>query len=217
VALWNEVSNEPANRTEEKEDKKSLITSVNFVKNGKLAVCGTYDGRCLFYNIEHLKYWTQIHVRSSGRRRSSKGYKITGIEPLASEHKILVTSNDSRVRMYDLRDLTLTCKYKGLTNFHSQNKATFSHDCKYIICGSEDKAMYLWPTHHEDVTKMTSLRRDRNEMWESIRSHDSSVTSAIFAPYPHLVSSNSTSKSEVERHVIVSADMGGAIKVFMKG
>ena len=80
-----------------------------------------------------------------------------------------VTSNDSRVRMYDLRDLTLTCKYKGLTNFHSQNKATFSHDCKYIICGSEDKAMYLWPTHHEDVTKMTSLRRDRNEMWESIR------------------------------------------------
>ena len=39
--------------------------------------------------------------------------------------QVLVTSNDSRIRLYDLRDLTLTCKYKGCTNNSSQIKASF--------------------------------------------------------------------------------------------
>ena len=39
--------------------------------------------------------------------------------------QVLVTSNDSRVRLYDLRDLTLTCKYKGYANNSSQIKASF--------------------------------------------------------------------------------------------
>lgn len=210
VALWNEVSHDSGSSTSS--DNVCLITSVNFCENGKYAVCGTYDGRCLFFNTEHLKYWTQIHVRSS--RRRSQGHKITGVEPLPSEHKVLITSNDSRVRLYDLRDLTLSCKYKGLTNTSSQIKASFSHDCKYIICGSEDKSLYIWPTHMaQDVAKIPSFRRDKNEMWESIRSHDAVVTCAIFAPYPHLVSSSEANQSK-QRQVIVSADFDGVIKVF---
>lgn len=43
--------------------------------------------------------------------------------------QMLVTSNDSRMRLYDLRDLTLTCKYKGGTNNNSQIKASF----RYVI------------------------------------------------------------------------------------
>ncbi|ELV10841.1 WD repeat-containing protein 44 [Tupaia chinensis] len=40
--------------------------------------------------------------------------------------KILVTSNDSRIRLYDLRDLSLSMKYKGYVNSSSQIKASFS-------------------------------------------------------------------------------------------
>ena len=51
--------------------------------------------------------------------------------------KVLVTSNDSRVRLYDLRDLTLTCKYKGCTNNSSQIKASFrlvfTHYCSLSL------------------------------------------------------------------------------------
>jgi hypothetical protein len=39
--------------------------------------------------------------------------------------QILVTSNDSRIRIYDLRDLSLTCKFKGYTNNSSQIRASF--------------------------------------------------------------------------------------------
>ena len=32
-----------------------LITAANFCMNGKLAVVGTYDGRCIFYDTEVCK------------------------------------------------------------------------------------------------------------------------------------------------------------------
>lgn len=94
VAVWTEV-----------EGPIKLVTAANFcqvficllqytsniyvdlLQNGKFAVIGTYDGRCVFYTTENLKYHTQIHVRSS-RGRNSQGRKITGIEPMPGEDKV---------------------------------------------------------------------------------------------------------------------------------
>lgn len=67
------------------------------------------------FSTDQLKYHTQIHVRSS-RGRNAVGRKVSGIEPMPGEDKILVTSNDSRIRLYDLRDLNVSCKYKGKGN-----------------------------------------------------------------------------------------------------
>lgn len=221
VALWNEV-----------DGQTKLITAANFCQNGKYAVIGTYDGRCIFYDTEHLKYHTQIHVRST-RGRNKVGRKITGIEPLPGENKILVTSNDSRIRLYDLRDLSLSMKYKGYVNSSSQIKASFSHDFSYLVSGSEDKYVYIWSTYH-DLSKFTSVRRDRNDFWEGIKAHNAVVTSAIFAPNPSLMLSLDvqSEKSESEdaevldtipsgimktdnTEVLLSADFTGAIKVFI--
>jgi hypothetical protein len=96
----------------------------------QFAVVGTYDGRCIFYSTDQLKYHTAIHVRSAGhhRRKHAAGRKVTGIEPMPGEDKILVTSTDSRIRLYDLRDLSLVCKYRGYTNVSSQIRACFSPD-----------------------------------------------------------------------------------------
>uniref|UniRef100_A0A452FJE0 WD repeat-containing protein 44 n=1 Tax=Capra hircus TaxID=9925 RepID=A0A452FJE0_CAPHI len=225
VALWNEV-----------DGQTKLITAANFCQNGKYAVIGTYDGRCIFYDTEHLKYHTQIHVRST-RGRNKVGRKITGIEPLPGENKILVTSNDSRIRLYDLRDLSLSMKYKGYVNSSSQIKASFSHDFNYLVSGSEDKYVYIWSTYH-DLSKFTSVRRDRNDFWEGIKAHNAVVTSAIFAPNPSLMLSLDVQSEKSEGNekgedaevletmpsgimktdnteVLLSADFTGAIKVFI--
>ncbi|XP_046396357.1 WD repeat-containing protein 44 isoform X2 [Ischnura elegans] len=221
VAVWNEV-----------EGQTKLITAANFCQNGKFAVVGSYDGRCIFYTTEQLRYHTQIHVRST-RGKNSKGRKISGIEPMPGEDKILVTSNDSRIRLYDLRDLNLSCKYKGYVNVSSQIKASFSHDGKYIVSGSENQCIYVWKTHHE-YAKFSSVRRDRNDFWEGIKAHNAVVTCAVFAPNPESiirqideerVSAPVEDAVAGERqpgavaggggYVLVSADFGGAIKVFL--
>ena len=79
--------------------------------------------------------------------------------------QLLVTSNDSRIRLYNLKDHSLVCKYKGCVNNSSQIKASFNHDAKFIISGSEDQCVYIWRTY--DAGKLPSGRRDKNDCYES--------------------------------------------------
>ncbi|RMC20479.1 hypothetical protein DUI87_01329 [Hirundo rustica rustica] len=187
--------------------KNYFLLSSSMDKTVRLWHISRRECLCCFQHIDfvtaiafhprHLKYHTQIHVRST-RGRNRVGRKITGIEPLPGENKILVTSNDSRIRLYDLRDLSLSMKYKGYVNSSSQIKASFSHDFTYIVSGSEDKYVYIWSTYH-DLSKFTSVRRDRNDFWEGIKAHNVVVTSAIFAPNPGLMVSLETfEKQEAE-------------------
>uniref|UniRef100_A0AAQ6AK88 WD repeat-containing protein 44 n=1 Tax=Amphiprion ocellaris TaxID=80972 RepID=A0AAQ6AK88_AMPOC len=181
VALWNEV-----------DGQTRLITAANFCQNGK---------------PHSLKYRCVVFLCLSTRGRNKVGRKITGIEPLPGENKILVTSNDSRIRLYDLRDLSLSMKYKGYVNSSSQIKASFSHDYSFIVSGSEDKYVYIWSTYH-DLSKFTSVRRDRNDFWEGIKAHNAVVTSAIFAPHPGLIVPQETGaeKPEAECKSLDSTD-----------
>ncbi|XP_065182884.1 WD repeat-containing protein 44-like [Sycon ciliatum] len=204
VALWNEVEGS-GNR---------LITAANFVQNGKYAAAGTYDGRCLLYETEYLKYHTQIHVRSS-RGKNAKGRKITGIVPMPGEDKILISSNDSRVRLYDLKDLSMVCKYKGAVNRSSQIEASFSADGSHIITGSENGFVYLWRTFH-DFSRSAAARL--NDFYESFAAPVSTqsgdqVTAAVFAPVPGLFADEGISENS---DVLVAADYNGCIHVYSK-
>ncbi|KAL8668460.1 MAG: hypothetical protein Q9168_006906, partial [Polycauliona sp. 1 TL-2023] len=158
-----------------------LITAVAFTPDGKTAVAGCLNGLCLFYETEGLKYQTQIHVRSA-HGKNAKGSKVTGIQAINfppedpnGEVKILVTSNDSRVRVYNLRDKGLEIKLKGNENTCSQIRASFSEDARYIICGSEDRKAYIWPTGPQDTEK------DKRS-FESFEAHSAIVTSSLMAP-----------------------------------
>jgi len=212
VALWNEV-----------DGATKLITTANYCQNGKFAVVGTYDGRCIFFSTDQLKYHTTIHVRSA-RGKNARGRKITGIEPMPGEDKILITSNDSRIRLYDLRDLSLVCKYKGYTNLSSQIKACFSPDGRYICAGSENQCVFLWSTLH--VPQAITARKDRNNYYEAIRAHSAVVTCSLFAPVPQLVleavergreaaGKEGICSKEQQGEVVISGDFDGDIKIFI--
>ncbi|VDK51286.1 unnamed protein product [Anisakis simplex] len=218
VALWNEV------------EQVKFITAIAFVKNGRFAVVGTYDGRCFFYSTDQLKYHTVIDVRST-RGKNARGHKVTGLA--VHGDKLLVTSNDSRIRMYDLRDMALTCKFKGAQNERSQIRASFSPDGKHIVCGSEDRYVYVWTT--ADLPSSLSVRKDRNDSWQRIRCHSACVSAAIFAPRPQLFLSllehrrygaeerryetgvhlKSLQERQLHGDVIISADLSGSIKILV--
>ena len=158
-----------------------LITAVAFAPDGKTAIAGCLNGLCLFYETEGLKYQTQIHVRSA-HGKNAKGSKVTGIQAINhppenqnGEIKLLITSNDSRVRVYNLRDKGLELKLKGNENSCSQIHASFSDDAQYIICGSEDRKVYIWSTRQPEI------ERDKRP-FEVFEAHSAIVTTAILAP-----------------------------------
>ena len=178
-----------------------LVTAVAFSPDGKVAIAGLLNGLCMFYETEGLKLSSQIHVRSS-RGKNAKGSKITGIQTMAipppnpldlagsaaasvasadissAEVRVLITSNDSRVRIYSLRDKGLDVKLKGHENLCSQIAATFSDDGKHVICGSEDRKTFIW-----SLTGSDALVQDKDKSpCEYFEAHGDIVTTALFAP-----------------------------------
>lgn len=128
-----------------------MVTAVSFTPDGRHAIAGSLNGICTIYETDGLKAIAQLHVRSA-RGRNAKGSKITGIDTITmsrgghqDETKLLITSNDSRIRLYNFRDRTLEAKFRGNENTCSQIRASFSDDGKHVICGSEDRRTYVWP------------------------------------------------------------------------
>ena len=64
-----------------------LLNRQSCLQNGKFAVVGTYDGRCIFYSTDQLKYHTMINARSA-RGKNAEGRKVTGIEQMPGEDKV---------------------------------------------------------------------------------------------------------------------------------
>ncbi|GAP88905.1 putative WD repeat domain-containing protein [Rosellinia necatrix] len=160
-----------------------IITAVGFSPDGKTAIAGTLHGFCMFYETEGLKYLSQLHVRSS-RGKNAKGSKITGIQTMnfPSDNadglvKLLVTSNDSRIRIYNMADKTLVAKLKGHENACNQIRASFSDDGAFVICGSEDRKAFIWS--REMAEAESSREKCPGEYFEA---HSDVVTTAIFAP-----------------------------------
>ena len=159
-----------------------FITAVGFAPDGKTAICGLLNGLCTFFETDGLKTLYSIHVRSS-RGKNAKGSKITGIRtalvPPGSEKgqvKVLITSNDSRVRVYNLKTRMLEVKFKGLENQSSQINARFSEDGQFVICGSEDRKAYIWGLDHPEA------ELKEKQVYECFDAHPEVVTTALMAP-----------------------------------
>lgn len=163
LRLWN-VS---AKKVQASQEVPGLITACAFTHSGNTACVGTFSGAALFYQTDGLNFVSSVAVRSSSGKHQKGGRKITAIEPVLPDtcarvnnppsihavhggmptegghelhsERVLITSNDSRVRAYDLntKSVLVRFKAKSYTNRSSQIRATLSDDNDYIIAGSE--------------------------------------------------------------------------------
>ncbi|CAH8508335.1 unnamed protein product [Schistosoma rodhaini] len=135
-----------------------------------------------------LSYITFITIKSGTAK--GRHCRVTAIECDPSDsNKILVTSNDSRLRLVDARDYHTLCKYRGFLNETSQIRASFSPTGRYLIAGSENAFFYIWQKSLDvdKISRFSRIRKDRNNCWEAIKAHDTMVTVAVFSPNPNLI------------------------------
>ncbi len=208
-------------------DLSSFITSVALASEGGMVICGDHEGKATLFQTEGLRWITQIHVRSR-HGRNSKGKKISGIRVMPDQESFLVTSNDSRVRLFRLSDFGLICKYKGMQNDNFQIVASPSESGEHIICGSEANNVVIWNTHKRNEGLSFSLsrqkfneRKDRNRSYEFWRCSDAAVTVAMFLPaasraavIPQGMREGGMSEASPDTSLMITCDETGKISCF---
>jgi WD repeat-containing protein 44 len=200
-----------------------IITSATFSPNGKMAVAGLVHGQCVLYQTDGLKYFTQIDCRNR-RGKHSKGEKVTGLQFTPDGKRLLITTNDSRARLYDMEDYSCIAKYKGLRNDQLPIGSTFSEDSKLIICGSEDHCVYVWKTMLDDskqnrsyVTKGTSNKqnKERNASYDCFKAHSDIVTCAAFVPNATIsLCYSREERQKLVKSVIMTTSFNGELRFF---
>lgn len=138
---------------------------------------GLFRGQVFFYKTEDLKIVTQIVcTKSNAKRKMKYGFKVTGLvfrtireyrlrEGDTDSYELLVTTNDSSIRLYQVKDLSLTTKFKGFVNKSKPIRASFSGDGRRIICGSDTTGVFIWKVpkrrHMEKSHEHSSSSRGR--------------------------------------------------------
>jgi len=116
---------------------------------------------------------------------------------------VLVTTNDSRVRLFETDGYACIYKFKGATTNKLQIAANASSVSNHIICASEDKYVYLWEydtdqllgTHRSSVISKIGVHTTKISSYEAFAAHDDTVTAALFLPYNGL----SVSRGQAEK------------------
>ena len=181
VCLWSITENKIENTYQ----IQGLITAGSYSPNGLLLALGMSNGGCIIYEVHQivLIYLTQIDCRNRTGFKSS-GKKITGIE-FHDDQYLLIGTNDSRIRLYNLNDFRLLQKYKGGICEDLPIRCTFSHNFSHVIRGSEDGNVFIWNTFKVEKQKRWSLRRsnEKNNSCEFFKLNKFKGNSdAIFAP-----------------------------------
>lgn len=231
LRLWNVT----AKKVQCSQEVPGLITACAFTESGNTACVGTFAGHALFYQTDGLSYSSSIAVRSPSGKNAKGGRKITCIEPLLpveasatskSAERVLITSNDSRVRAYDLRNKSMLARFKAKTysNRTSQIRAGISDDNTFIVAGSEASSneggqVHIWDASSQlssagktMLAKMTttgsggsknaSSALSSDSIVEYFTAHAGTVTCAIMAPLAinaHLSTSHDYIVQQTER------------------
>ena len=180
------------------------VTSVSFRPDGKMVAAGLTRSQLMFFSHETheekgLRFFTQMDLKNrSGHFRH--GRNVTGIkfipkigceaissvsnsgDSISGEGEMLVSINDSRIRLCDMEDFSVIAKVKGAQNESMQIKASVSDDGKYIISGSETGGVYIWSRDCGLRQKDKVVRNQSYSTFNATAIPGAPTVVAIFAP-----------------------------------
>lgn len=145
-----------------------LVTALAFTPNGSHCIAGGFNGSLFALETRglHLVHRAEVkEKRISHPFQHQGGNKITGIKVFEndatpetsstelSRWNFLVTTNDSKIRLIDLRSKKLVTRFKGFVNESSSVVASLTEDTRFIISGSEDHWCYIWENSNTNINK----------------------------------------------------------------
>ena len=120
-----------------------IITKALFFPDGSYLCLGSIKGNIFIYEvIENFRYSYSFHVRNK-KGKGSINRKITDMQFL-TKTQILITTNDNRIRILNIKDGSTIQKFKGHTNSEGMLKCAYCENYEIIMSPSEDKYIYLW-------------------------------------------------------------------------
>jgi len=153
--------------------------------------------------------------------------------------RMLVSTNDSRVRLYGLNDFCMIRKYKGHTNNSMQIRARASESGSHIACGSESGHCFIWDVDPNKnrlkksmINKQIQSTKDKTKSTNYFEASKASlpiVTDTLFFPTNTVRESLLTSKEmlplslgmdriddDFSSAAILTLDYDGTIRVFIR-
>ena len=181
------VYNITKNRVVQFQQTPHKISAISYSPDGKLVVVGLYNGACIFYIENNLHFHTQIECRNRRNKlKSGVGKKVTGFSWRKDGQELLVTTSDSRVRLYRIRDYNPLMKLKGAKVEQTLIITSFNESGTKVIGGSEDGRVVIWFTDDSSKKGKRSFDFNRfsnkNYAYESFVGTDSVSFCAMFGP-----------------------------------
>lgn len=171
VRLWSIIDNEISYEF----DCKDLITCLTVSADGEFTIIGTFNGFIYILSTKGLTPITSFHVIDKGTQgrhakpvispsylkgKLYKSPRVTGLECVSSlnndnnnkdikednSSKLIVTTADSRIRIFDLQTTNMLSILKGFQSGSSPHQANLInwHGSSVIISSSEDHWIYGW-------------------------------------------------------------------------
>lgn len=152
-----------------------LITALAFTPSGTHCIVGGFNGSLFALETQGLNVVNRVEIKKNKLNpfHHKETNKITGVRvfenPISSDlpptqlerWNLLITTNDSRIRLIDLRLKNLVTRFKGFSNGSSSIVASLSEDNRYILCGSEDQWCYVWENNNATINdKLKKTLRD---------------------------------------------------------
>ncbi|KAI3909255.1 hypothetical protein MKW92_051304 [Papaver armeniacum] len=140
-------------------DVRDIVTAICYQPNGKQGfIVGSIKGRCRFYDSSGSNLQMNAQIRIHCRKKSSNN-RITSFQFSPEDsHKIMITSADSKVRIFD--GSSVIQKYKGLRRSGSQLSASYTSNGRHIVSVGEDSHVYVWSC--DDVSEDPSSKHTKS-------------------------------------------------------
>ena len=189
---------------------QEYIISVSFFPSSSHIIAGCHNGKCSVFEFSpKLKYSFSFDCKNKVGKYSD-GRKVNSIE-FINKTQILVTTNDSRIRLVNSSDGKIIQKYRGCTNFEHPIRAKYDQMNDVVISASDDGYVYFWK-------KINSNDNNKNSDFEKMKpfENDKPMISFFATDNIHLIYFNifkQFTKYVILKSVIINFSKQGLMQV----